>query len=139
MNTRRGRLLGGVLISAAGVFCAAIVHSNPEELNAPAWVAYTACASFVLAGVVVVTVIVKELGLHRLHAWLGVVLVAALGIPGAWVAFGVGDRQCSGGFLSIDLANSEWLCRGAFGVGAVILTVCFLLAVANAIRSRRVG
>ena len=135
LNTMRNRLLGGALIGAAGVSCAVAVHLRPEELNAPAWVAYAACASFVLAGAVV---IVKELGLHRVHAWLGVALLAALGIPGAWVALGVGGGQCSVGLPFMDLANSEWLCRGALGLGAVILAALFFWAVANALRKQRV-
>ena len=134
--TKRSDLLYGFLFGAVGVFCAVLVHLRPEALNVPAWVAYAACASFVLGGA---ALIVGELGLPRVNAWLGVALVAAMGIPGAWIAFGAGDRHCSVGLPFMDLASSEWLCRGAFGVGAVILAAAFLWAVASALRKQRVG
>lgn len=133
MNPSQHRLLGGAAIAAVGMACAALVHFHPERLNVPAWVAYTACAAFVLAGAALVA---HERGLPRVHAWIGVALVAAMGIPGAWVAFGAGDRRCSGGFAFASTESPQWLCRGAFGLGAVIVAALFLWAVVNALRKQ---
>ena len=133
MTERRQRLLGAMISTVAGLLTAAMITLHPEGLNVPAWVAYVACAAFVFAGL---TIMAHEFGFHRTHAWLVVGCVASLWVPGAWVAFGPGVRECSvsGPFLSG--TGSDLVCRGAFGLGAVIVAALLVWIVLRALRER---
>ena len=133
MTERRQRLLGGLVSIVAGLLTAAVITVRPEGLHVPAWVAYVACAAFVFAGL---TIIAHELALRRTHAWLVVACIASLLVPGAWIAFGPGERECSvsGPFLSG--MGSEMVCRGAFGLGALIVAALLVWVVWRALRER---
>jgi hypothetical protein len=133
MTERRQRLVGGVVSTVAGLLTAAMISLHPEGLHVPPWVAYVACAAFVFAGL---TIIAHEFALRRTHAWLVVACVASLLVPGAWLAFGPGVRECSvsGPFLSG--VGSELVCRGAFGLGAVIVAALLVWIVLRALRQR---
>jgi hypothetical protein len=131
MTDRRQRLLGGFVSAAAGLLTAAIIYLYPEQLRAPAWVAYAACAAFVFAGL---TIIAYEFALHRTHAWLAAACTAALLVPGGWVAFGPGVRECSVAIPFFSTVGSDLLCRGAFGLGAVIVAALLVWAVLRALR-----
>ncbi len=133
MTERRQRLLGALLSTVAGVLTAAMIYLRPEGLHVPAWVAYVACAAFVFAGL---TIIAHEFALRRMYAWLVVACVASLLVPGAWVAFGPGMRECSvsGPFLSG--IGTDLVCRGAFGLGAAIVAALLVRIVWWALRER---
>ena len=133
MTERRQRLLGALVSTVAGLLTAAMIYLNPEGLHVPAWVAYVACAAFVFAGL---TIMAHEFALHRAHTWLVFACVASLLVPGAWVAFGPGMRECSvsGPFLSG--VGSDLVCRGAFGLGAVIVAAILVWIVVRALRGR---
>ena len=77
-----------------------------------------------------------EFALRRTHAWLVVACVASLLVPGAWIAFGPGVRECSvsGPFLSG--IGSDLLCRSVFGLGAVIVAALLVWIVWRALRER---
>jgi len=131
VTERRQRLLGALVTTVAGLLTAAVIYLRPEGLHVPAWVAYVACAAFVFAGL---TIIAHEFALRRTHAWLVVACVASLLVPGAWIAFGPGVRECSvsGPFLSG--IGSDLLCRGVFGLGAVIVAALLVWIVWRALR-----
>jgi len=131
MTERRQQLGGGLVAIAAGVLAAAMIYLRPETLNVPAWVAYVACAAFVFAGL---AIIAHEFALHRTHAWLAVACVASLGVPGAWAAFGPGKRECSVSGPFFSSGGSDLVCRGAFGLGAVIVAVLLVWMVWRALR-----
>ncbi len=133
MTERRQRLLGALVCTVAGLLTAAMIYLSPEALRVPAWVAYVACAAFVFAGL---TIMAHEFALRRTYAWLAVACVASLLVPGAWVAFGPGVRECavSGPFLSG--IGSDLLCRGAFGLGAVIVAALLIWIVVRALRQQ---
>jgi hypothetical protein len=119
---------------AAGAGTAALVYTHPEQLEAPAWVVYAACAAFVLAGL---SLLVPESTQPRISAWLGVGVVAAMVVPGAWIALGAGPRKCS---VSIPLwsgAGSDALCRGVFGFGSLMVAAFLVWAVVRAWRTTR--
>ncbi|HVE88650.1 MAG TPA: hypothetical protein VNA44_03035 [Burkholderiaceae bacterium] len=120
--------------TVAGLLTAAMITLHPEGLNVPAWVAYVACAAFVFAGL---TIMADEFALGRMYAWLVIACVVSLLVPGAWVAFGPGARECSvsGPFLSG--IGSELVCRGAFGLGAVIVAALLVWIVLRSLRQRR--
>jgi hypothetical protein len=136
MTDRRQRLLGGLLSATVGVFTAAMIYRHPEQLHAPAWVAYAACSAFVFAGL---TIIASESSLRRTHAWLVVACTVALLVPGAWVAFGPGVRECSVAVPFFSTVGSDLLCRGAFGLGACIVAALLVWVVLRALRQQNVG
>ena len=133
MTDRRQRLFGGVVSTLAGLLTAAVIYLHPENLHAPAWVAYAACAAFVFAGL---TIMAYEFALHRIHVWLAVACMAALLVPGAWVAFGPGARKCSVALPSFSTVGSDLLCRGAFGIGAIVVAALLVWVVLRALRQQ---
>lgn len=133
MTDRRQRLLGGFLSAIVGLLTGALIYWHPEKLAAPAWVAYAACAAFVFAGL---TIMAYEFALHRTHAWLAAACIAALFVPGAWVGFGPGVRECSVAIPFFSTVGSDLLCRGAFGLGAVIVAALLVWAVLRALRQQ---
>lgn len=100
----------------AGGIAAAMIYRQPDQLHAPAWVAYTACAAFVLAGLAII----------------------ADG-TGAWVAIGAGVRDGSVSVPFFGTVGSELLCRGAFGLGAVIVAALLVWVVLRALRQENGG
>ena len=131
MTERRQRLLGALVSTAAGLLTAAMIYLRPEGLHVPAWVAYVACAAFVFAGL---TIMAHEFALRRTHAWLAVACVASLLVPGAWVAFGPGVRECAVSAPFLSGIGSDLVCRGAFGLGAVIVAALLVWIVLRALR-----
>ena len=133
MIDRRKRLLGGSLSAMVGALTAALIYRYPEQLHAPAWVAYTACSAFVFAGL---TIVASESPLRRIHAWLVVACIGALLVPGAWLAFGPGVRECSVSVPFFSTAGSELLCRGAFRFGALLVVALLVWVVLRALRQQ---
>ena len=133
MTERRQRLLGALVSTVTGLLTAAMIYLNPERLHVPAWVGYVVCAAFVFAGL---TIMAHEFALRRTHAWLVVACVASLWVPGAWVAFGPGVRKCSVSGPFFSGIGSDLACRGAFGLGAVIVAALLVWIVWRALRQR---
>jgi hypothetical protein len=120
-----------ILVGAA---FALLTYSYPEQLRAPAWVAYVAALAFVFGGV---TAIAGQLNSPRLRAWAPVAVLVCLVVPGIWVAFGASIRQCSFNSVYLYGVADGWVCRAAFGIAAVIGLAMVLLAVRHAILSSR--
>jgi hypothetical protein len=136
MTERRQRLFAATVAVLLGLFSAAMVWRHPQQLRAPAWVAYAACGAFVFAGL---TLLATELGLRRVQAWLVAACVAALLLPGAWIAFGPGLRRCRVSLPFASGAPSEFMCRAAFGLGALLVAAMLAWAVLLALRTGRRG
>ena len=136
MIDHRKRLLGGFLSAVAGALTAVMIYRYPEQLHVPAWVAYSACSAFVFAGL---TIIAYEPRLRRTHAWLVVACTVALLVPGTWVAFGPGVRECSVSIPFFSTTGSELLCRGAFGLGAFTVAAILVWVVLRALRQQNAG
>jgi MFS family permease len=132
-GTRPTLKIGAALVLAACAM-AVVVHLHPEKLRAPAWVAFFALGLFGLAGLCIV---VQALRLDSVARWLACVLLGAMAVVPAWIAFGSGPRQCTVAGLGARSIPSEVLCRGAFGAGAVLVGFMFVFAVRAALRSRR--
>lgn len=128
------RLLAGVACAGAGLATGWLVHAHPEALRVPAWVAYVACAAFVVAGLLVAAG--EGRAMRPLRDWLAVLLLVALFVPGAWVAFGPGPRACRVSLPLMASAAGEVLCRGAFGLGAILMGVMVAWALRLALRPR---
>jgi hypothetical protein len=133
---RRSHFMAGGLSVAAGLFCASMIYLHPGQLGAPAWVAYFACAAFVSGGAAILG---RELQLPLLNAWLPVAVLFTMLIPGAWIAFGSGSRECGVSLPVLDFAGAEALCRGAFGIGAIIVAGMLIWAIRCALRVVRMG
>lgn len=115
---------------ALGLLVAALVAAYPERLRAPAWVAYTACGTFVFGGL---ARLAFDAGRSRLYHGFVVMLLATMAAVPAWIAVGPGSRaQCRIGGLGAGVLPPELACRAGFCVAALL--VGGMLAVA--IRSR---
>jgi hypothetical protein len=128
LSPARQRLIGSAC-TGVGVVTVWLVTTHPERLRAPAWVAYAACACFVIAGVAI--------ALHswlsrRAYAWMMVSLLAVMTVIPAWIALGAGSRQCR---ATTAMLSAETGCRIGFGVSAVVLAVMLVVAVASARRT----
>jgi hypothetical protein len=135
MNERRSRTIFGWVAVLAGAGTAGIAYWQPPyDTDAPRWVIYTACAAFVLVGL---SLIVPENTHPRINAWLAVGFIAALMVPGAWIALGSGPRACTVSLPFSSGTGSDTLCRGVFGFGALIVAVFLVWAVVNAWRTMR--
>ena len=129
----RSRRRWGWIIFGAGVLSAAGVYWHPEQLNVPAWVGYSACAAFVFAGL---SIVAAEAMSRRVEAWFAVAFVAALLVPGAWIAFGPGVHECSVSVAFLNGTGSEIVCRSAFGLGSIV-TAAFLYYVVRRVLCQR--
>ena len=128
LSPRSSVALGLGLIAMSLGF-GALIYFQPQQLNAPAWVAYAAASAFLLAGLQVLAGTEKA---GPLQDWLAVALILALLLPGAWVAFGGGNRQCEV-TLPFIAFTSEGSCRVAFGVGALLGLAVFMLFIRRAL------
>jgi hypothetical protein len=96
---------------------------HQKDINGPPWIAGAAGGAFVFAGVAV------ALGPSERFRWLGSVVgllcAASMAAISNWIAFGVGERECtssiSGFFFTSSRAAGDFECRLAFGIGAVMV------------------
>ena len=129
----RSNLAWGVALVILSVALCALIYFQPQHLKAPAWVAYSACVAFCIAGLLLVA---GAAGAKRTQNWLGVALALAMVLPGTWVAFGKGARECTVSLPFLEFA-SEALCRGAFAIGAVFGVGILALYIRHAIARQR--
>lgn len=130
----------GLLFVAAGAFpilAALDVAGLGGGKNAPDWVVGLAGCLFVLAGGAIWaqgTAAEKPVGNIA-----GSAMLVGLAAIGNWVAFGAGERACTGGFSAWIFSSyrdaGEWECRAAFGIGAALLDGAILLGVAKLLES----
>src|SRR6266404_591559 len=90
--SRRTQLLVAAATGTAGLLVAFMIHLHPEGLLVPAWVAYVAASTFVLAGL---CVLAGALEINGLQEWLGIAVTLSLFVVSLWIAFGPGERACS--------------------------------------------
>jgi hypothetical protein len=122
-----GRVIVGLAALAAGVLpILAALDLGPlhhEDIHGPPWIAGAAGAAFVLAGLAIV--IGSSARMRWLGSLAGLLCVAALAAVGNWIAFGVGERQCTGTLSAFFWTSSRVAgnleCRLAFGIGAALL------------------
>jgi hypothetical protein len=133
--TRKRAIAAGVVALVVGIGSAGAIYFRPEGLRAPAWVAYAAVSTFVLAGV---ALIAGGLGARRIVPWLGALIICGLLVPGLWIAFGAGGRDCSFSIGILSGPASEIACRAAFGIGALLCLMFLVLLIGRAaLRARR--
>jgi hypothetical protein len=120
---RRSKLIWGLVLVVVSVVECSLIYFQPQQLKAPAWVAYVAASSLGIAGLLLL--LAGATGVARTQNWLAVALVLSMVLPGIWIAFGKGERECTVSLPFLQFA-SDALCRGAFGVGA-LLGMCILV------------
>jgi hypothetical protein len=99
------------------VLVIAMTYAHPENLRAPAWVAYATGAAFVGGGCALVAAALEA---GRIEILSGFVALGGLLTPFLWVAFGPGPRECSVYLPFVTTAGAEWVCRGGFGIAALL-------------------
>ena len=117
-------LLFGLLFVASGIFpMLAAFDIGPlgrADIQGPPWLGFVAGGTFVAAGLAIIAG-PRALLVNSLFAILALAGLAALG---NWVAFGAGERVCSGSLALPWLWGegdfSGLACRIPFGLGAVI-------------------
>ena len=128
--SRRTQLIEAVAAVAIGLLVAFMIHLPPEGLRVPAWVAYMAASAFVLAGLCLLAGAVE---LNWLQRWLGIAVTLSLFVISLWIAFGPGERACSMSIPLVQMVAPDTLCRGAFGIGALLVALFLGLLVRRAI------
>lgn len=135
------RLVGLVFVAAGVLPMLATFDIGPlgkADIHGPPWLAFAAGGSFAGAGLALLVG-------PRAVLWQGLfalLSLAGLAAVGSWVAFGVGERACSGGidlpwvWSSGDLSGLA--CRIPFGLGALI-TDAFLCWGIVALLQRALG
>jgi FtsH-binding integral membrane protein len=122
----------GALAVLAGAGVALMVSLQPHKLRAPAWVAYAAALAFVFAGV---SMLAQASGAsRRVLAWIGVLLVACLMAPVAWIAIAAPDGRCQVSFLGSFMPGTQWICRAGFMLGAAIGVLILVVMLRQAMR-----
>jgi hypothetical protein len=126
--------VGGAFSIAVGLIVGALIHLHPEGLRVPAWVAYVAASAFALTGL---SLLAGALEAIRLQRWLGVAVALSLLAVGSWIAIGPGERACSMSIPFLRTAAPEAVCRGAFGLGALLVALVLGVLARRAIKSDR--
>lgn len=124
-----GQILFGVTFILFGIFpLLAAFDIGPlgvRDINGPPWLGFVAGGIFVAAGFAIMF-------RHKpfISQLMGFLIIAGLAAIGNWIAFGVGERVCSGNFDLFGFINesehSGLACRIPFGFGAVIMDAILL-------------
>lgn len=123
----------GLLLAAFGAVLMAATFDigplGPDDINGPPWLGVASGGVFAAAGLALIAGPQSPL-VARLF---GILILAGLAALGNWVAFGVGERICSGSIsLSTSSDFSGLSCRLPFGFGALVANaVLFLMIVST--------
>jgi len=146
-NRRRLPPLSDLLIGLAVIGCGlapllAAFDIGPlrrADINGPPWLALVAGGVFVAAGLVVLF----GRQVRGLRAVFGLVILFGLAALGNWVAFGAGERACSGSlsfaFLFFRGELAGWQCRLPFALGALIANALCVYATVLTLQRLRGG
>ncbi len=100
-----------------------------DDINGPPWLGFVAGGIFATAGLS----IMAGTRSSRAANLLGLLALAGLAMIGNWIAFGAGERVCSGSIsLSLMWSESDFSglgCRIPFGLGALITDafLCYMI------------
>ena len=130
-------LVGFACIPILGYFDMGPVRH--EDINGPAWLV------LVVGGVLVAAAVAVVAGqkFPWLNQFMGLSILIGFAAIGHWIAFGSGERACSGGFSLGGLGGeggvSDLECRIAFGLGAVIVDALIFWGVVSMLQKMRGG
>jgi len=129
LSPAKRRLVALVLV-ARGLGLAALVALRPEFARVPLLVLWFLCAALVLSGLAVAVYSTTTPGRYQ---WAIAGALASMAVVPAWIAFGPGARSCTSSFA---ILTSELPCRVAFGVGAILLVLMFIVALRQALAAK---
>jgi hypothetical protein len=131
--TPRAAMLIGLVFVASGVFpMLAAFDVGPlrqDDINGPPWLGFVAGGIFTAAGLS----IMAGTRSSRAANLFGLLSLAGLAMIGNWIAFGAGERACSGSIsLPLMWCESDFSglgCRIPFGLGALITDafLCYMM------------
>src|SRR2546430_10056795 len=111
--------LGPVIILGAVLMA---IHGRPSP-GVPQWVAYAACAVFLLAGVALTA---QPLGFASVAKSVASLIVVTLAGIASWIGFAPGERECASSFSFFGLGSSGVAsCKPAFAGAAILMWVFF--------------
>jgi hypothetical protein len=131
-TTTPGNILIGLFCMAMGIFpLLATFDIGPldhNDINGPAWLGFAGGGVFMAAGLAVMVGQSAPLT----NGLFAILATAGLAAIGNWIAFGVGERACSGGvslgWLWSGAQLSSLACRIPFGLGAIVVDGFLLVA-----------
>jgi hypothetical protein len=111
--------LGPVIIVGAVLMA---VHGGPSP-GIPQWVAYAACAAFLLVGVALTA---QAFRFASVAKWISPLIVVALAGIMTWIGFAPGERECASSLSFFGLGGSGVSsCKPAFAIAAILIWVFF--------------
>ena len=135
MENRWTLLLCAVFCIAAGIVpmldALDVFPGSASRMSAPRWVVLLVSSLFIMAGFyVLLLALAGAAGARAFGMVLGLAMFIGLAAVAHWVAFGDGERACSGGVSAGGMGVSgpvpDWECRAAFGYGALLMDFLFL-------------
>lgn len=132
-----GTLLG-LAFAGAGIGICLMVWQNPSQARAPLWVVYGAASAFTFAGF---WMIAQTFGLKLVADITALVIAWLIAMPGLWMLFdGTGASCTVGGSIggaAVEGNGPDWLCRGVFGAGGLLVAAAALAFTIAAVRRYR--
>jgi hypothetical protein len=134
------RLLFGLLFVACGIIPVLSAFDvspfRSSDINGPPWLGLAAGGAFIAAGIALM--LGDRLRNGSFAHGLFALILGSLAMIANWIAFGSGPRACtstfSGVLFAVESVANEVACRGAFGIGAVLLDGFVLMVIARALR-----
>ena len=153
-RSRTTTIACGLLTAALGLlpilvaFGVITPDQKPGQENAPAWVIGSAGLIFVFGGVAVIMQGLFGNGdpngelpkttpewLRAIYMLFPLAIIIGLGAVASWVAFGSGDRHCTGSASFVgSFAVGDTFCRTVFGFGATLVWIILIIVVASSAR-----
>ncbi len=121
----RQKIIGGVICCAIAIFIAYVVWSGNPGLTTPPAIAYTAAGIFGAAGV---ALFLQAYGRERGSVAVVALLLGAMALGAGWMAFGPGNRECTGAIGFFTFGSGQAACRGVFAISAILTGGIALIA-----------
>jgi len=106
-----------------------IMRFGEPSPGVPHWIAYLACSTFFMAGIILTAM---SFGFDGVANWIGPLIVIAMGTILTWIAFGPGERACTGSISFLFFWQKHHAsgagCRIPFGIAAVLTWIIFAVA-----------
>jgi hypothetical protein len=149
----RQRLFFGIVFAFCGSFplflmAGGLVSPAPRSADGPLWIAVLTSAIFLLAGAMLmlgalVPGATEDGSLppdapraFRVAQYiLGLGIAATLAVTVTWIACGPGERHFLVSGIGVGVGSGVWLGRAAFGVGAAVMWLIFVMMAVQGVRT----
>ena len=115
------------------------LYGKPSQ-GVPHWIGYVASLAFTLAGLSLMAI---AFGHPEYNNTIGPMIILVMAVIPTWIAFGPGERHCSGGFSFAGFGvhgqarTSDLSCRIVFGIGAVMIWGMFLAGIYQLVKGKK--